>query len=381
MQAQTNHTDQSAPKNNAVSRALERISRKVFGGGGGTTAANAQLSASGPAHAETLSRSTASAAATTPSPTYRPQQASAARPAPAGTARRAPAAASPQVTHPAPNFSSETAELVMLATGKVKGSSGDRALAVATLNSKGFFLNEAANKIVISRAIFEAMSHRTRNELVPKGCLEIVSRPPEEDRTPTEFAASTELRFPPQPPVGRRWRQFWNLSEEDAAQINEKAQKEDSGAVLRQELFDAYSSMFMSSWRFQDDPPEPPKGSIAPGTTLTGKALEERKDMRERFYRKYEPAIQACRKYGQNEESPNDPAPAARSDDMTAQAFLALPESIIENYNKHLSRAQWKARNKRAELKRAYQRGTPAEKFALHLRFGPVLEAWPKEFI
>jgi hypothetical protein len=273
----------------------------------------------------------------------------------------------------AAKFSSETLEMIAVAIGRIKVPSGDRAVAVATLNAKGIQLNEGGTKAIVYRDTFDAMPHGLRNEMIASGFTVLHERRPK-NANPTEFAEATELRFPEPPPGLRRtWRQFWNASDEEAAKINEKAAKPESGLVLRQEIFDAYCSMWRQSWRYKDDPP--------PAVDHESLKPEEHIDIRERFHKKYMLALTTCTNIGPNEETPNDPPPPVRSDAMNAMAFMSLPDSVILDFGNTMSRERFAGRNMRAELKRAYRDGSPAIKGALYARYKAALVAFPNEYI
>jgi hypothetical protein len=215
----------------------------------------------------------------------------------------------------------------------------------------------------MDRAAWQKLDQRKRNAAMAAGfSLRETSRP----ETPTETSTGRDLVFPVAP--ARNFRtaaQLKALNAADTAKLNAAAQDEDSGAEIRQEILDAAESFASGNWRHFEVPSE--------ARTVP--------NYRRDFFEKFRPAFQAMRLYGPQECTPNDPAPPTPAQPMTAADFVGLPAVAIEKMATNMERYQIEHRNQRAELKRAYRAGTPAEKTALFALYEKALKAFPKEFI
>ena len=259
------------------------------------------------------------------------------------------------------NFKESDLAIVSVAHAGWKASQADKENATAELLNRGYEINDG--RVFLQMEHFEAMAPATKGAVMRAGIglVEVSARTKlQNDETPSDYAAARELTFPePTNKVQRTWRNFDAFTAQAIKDFAEETKNERGGVAARVEFFDAWASMGSESWR-----------------NPTGEVQGDRR----KFWEKFRETFNHCAAYGPIGESPNDPPPPVSPNAMTAQQFLALPAAAIQALWKTMQQ-QWMGRNLRAELKRAYRDGSPAEKAALRSFFELSLTSFPEEQI
>jgi hypothetical protein len=252
-------------------------------------------------------------------------------------------------------FASTSLEFTIKTALNALAPEPDREQAVAELTQRG--LTASKQGVTMDRDMFGMISSEARAEFCRAGGKLTEPKNAKAGTSYTEDASAMELVFPEPVKSPRTAEQFMALSETAIGKINLDCQDERKGGSLRQELYDARERI---NWK--------------PGAILS----------RSDFTRRFSHAFNAVSKYGPECATWEDPAPPVSANAMTARQWTDLSPAQIGGMATQLTVKSW-GRNIRAELKRAYRDGSPAEKSALRAIFNAYavspLQMYPSELI
>lgn len=248
--------------------------------------------------------------------------------------------------------------LLQVHSGSVASDPRDLPAIGQELESRGFIIE--GGKAFYPRSLFEKLTPHEKGSMMAAGGKLTDREPP---KTPSQISAEREMTFPTQPNSTRTAAEFMAFSDAQVRSLVSDMEKRE-GKELRQEFYDANASLAANSWRHYE--------------VKDNGGFKSLSDYRQAFYQKFKLAFPALQRWGSLSETPNDPAPPVSPNAMTARQWLELDTGAAKHLS-DLMRMQVLGRNSRAELKRAYRAGSPAEKEALMANFGYSLGLFPAE--
>lgn len=235
---------------------------------------------------------------------------------------------------------------IMEAATTRRDSDSLKSQAIAELKTRG--CDVSPERVTIGMSTFRGLSDTDK-----AGYCRFGGRIVDESASAPDTNQSTpRLTFPTQPPkTNRTAADFMKLSAGEVEMVTKLAADSERGALIRQELFDV-------------------RDPLREGSAVN------RMDL----HRKFDAAYQSVRRYGPSTASWDDPAPPTAPNAMDAGQFLALSRDARNGIDRQ-ARMQRHGRVVRAELKRAYRNGSPAEQEALFGTFGYSLQQFPLETV
>ena len=165
---------------------------------------------------------------------------------------------------------------------------------------------------------------------------------------PTEVAAERRMKYPVQPPEGPGWREFMAMTPTQVKAYENLTEQAHAGILARIHVFDAFSSIFRTSWRY-----------------------DGASNMMDPFHTKFKKSLRHCANFGPHTESPNDPPPPVNENDPGAEFFVNMRPEAVERLKVNMRMASH-GRNSRAQLKRACELAPDAVQEAM-------LSVWDEE--